>query len=87
VELTSSEHDAQRKPDEKAASNDGCDVEGCSVADFQGWGLTKGVNRTNSRQDERRGRESGVHGGDWKIVAVGSGLNDWLGASVALIGY
>jgi len=20
-----------------------------------------------------------VHGGDWKIVAVGSGLNDWLG--------
>ena len=28
---------------------------------------------------ERRGRESGVHGGDWKTVAVGSGLNDWLG--------
>ena len=26
-----------------------------------------------------RGRESGMHGGDWKIVAVGSGLNARLG--------
>ena len=47
-----------------------------------GSDLTKGVNRTNSRWDERRGRESGVHGGDWQIVAVGSGLNGRLGTNL-----